>query len=102
MDIRSGQRTLRSQVQALLRNELPSGRFEPGERIKTRFRSANEIGVTRGTPREAIRAVEQEGILVEVPHRGTFLRSSPHVRPRNSKTCAQCSRPRRRFVSAGV
>jgi DNA-binding GntR family transcriptional regulator len=73
MEIKPGQRTLRGQVQVLLRNELLSGRFEPGERINE-VQIANELGVSRGTLREAIRAFEQEGILVTLPHRGTFLR----------------------------
>jgi DNA-binding GntR family transcriptional regulator len=74
MEIKPGQRTLRGQVQALLRNDLLSGRFEPGERINE-VQIANEIGVSRGTLREAMRAFEQEGILVTLPHRGTFLRA---------------------------
>jgi DNA-binding GntR family transcriptional regulator len=74
MEIKPGQRTLRGQVQAMVRDELLSGRFEPGERINE-VKIANEIGVSRGTLREALRAFEQEGILVTLPHRGTFLRA---------------------------
>lgn len=73
MKINPSQRTLRGQVQSILRTELLSGRFNPGERINE-VHIATEFGVSRGTLREAIRSFEQEGILVTLPHRGTFVR----------------------------
>lgn len=35
---------------------------------------ARDIGISRGTLREALRNLEQEGMLVSLPHRGTFVR----------------------------
>ena len=66
-------RTLRTQVLAALREELISGRLQPGERVNE-VSVSEELGVSRGTLREAIRNLEQEGLLESVPHRGTFVR----------------------------
>ena len=74
MEIKLSQRTLRGQAHEILRNELLAGRFAPGERINE-VQLANEIGISRGTLREAIRAFEQEGVLVTRPHQGTFVRT---------------------------
>ena len=66
-------RTLRTQVLAALRDELISGGLQPGQRVNE-VEVAEELGVSRGTLREAIRNLEQEGLLESVPHRGTFVR----------------------------
>ena len=71
--IEESRRTLRAQVLALFRKELLSGRFSPGDRVNE-VQVAAEIGISRGTLREAMRILEQEGLLVSVPHRGTFVR----------------------------
>jgi len=73
MRIDASRRTLRTQVHAILRNELLSGRFAPGERVNE-VQVAAEIGISRGTLREAMRNLEQEGLFVSIPHRGTFVR----------------------------
>jgi DNA-binding GntR family transcriptional regulator len=73
MKIDASRRTLRTQVHAILRNELLSGRFAPGERVNE-VQVAAEIGISRGTLREAMRNLEQEGLFVSIPHRGTFVR----------------------------
>jgi DNA-binding GntR family transcriptional regulator len=73
MKIEASRRTLRTQVHAILRNELLTGRFAPGERVNE-VQVAAEIGISRGTLREAMRNLEQEGLFVSIPHRGTFVR----------------------------
>jgi DNA-binding GntR family transcriptional regulator len=35
---------------------------------------ASRLGISRGPLREAIRNLEQEGLLIAAPHRGTFVR----------------------------
>jgi DNA-binding GntR family transcriptional regulator len=67
-------RTLRAQTHKILRDEVTAGRFEPGQRINE-VEIAQELGVSRGTLREALRNLEQEGLLVGVAHRGTFMRT---------------------------
>jgi DNA-binding GntR family transcriptional regulator len=66
-------RTLRAQALSILRDELISGRLRPGDRVNE-VQIATEMGISRGTLREAIRNLEQEGLLVSIPHRGTSVR----------------------------
>lgn len=68
-----GRRTLRAQTHQALRDELLAGGFEPGQRVNE-VQIAAEIGVSRGTLREAMRTLEQEGLFVSIPNRGTFVR----------------------------
>src|SRR5581483_3800257 len=65
--------TLRLHAHAMLRDEIVSGRLRPGDKINEVHISA-AMGVSRGTLREAIRVLEQEGLLRSVPHRGTYVR----------------------------
>ena len=63
---------LRDEVLATLRQALISGGFVAGERIRE-VELATKLGVSRGTLREALRHLEQEGLIVTNPHRGTFV-----------------------------
>ncbi len=63
---------LRDEVLATLRQALLGGTFAAGERI-LEVELAARLGVSRGTLREALRHLEQEGLVVTSPHRGTFV-----------------------------
>jgi DNA-binding GntR family transcriptional regulator len=63
---------LRDEVLATLRQALIGGSFAAGERIRE-VELAARLGVSRGTLREALRHLEQEGLVVTSPHRGTFV-----------------------------
>jgi DNA-binding GntR family transcriptional regulator len=69
-----GQRTLRGRAHEILRAQLLAGGLIPGQRVNE-VQVAAELGVSRGTLREAIRRLEQEGMFISIPHRGTFVRS---------------------------
>ncbi len=58
---------------AAIRNSVLSGRYEPGEQL-VEARLASELGVSRGPVREALRRLCEEGLLLDVLHRGTFVR----------------------------
>jgi DNA-binding GntR family transcriptional regulator len=73
MEISDRSRTLRTQALAILRDQILSGGIAPGERLNE-VQLAAEIGVSRGTLREAIRTLEQDGLLISVPHKGSHLR----------------------------
>src|SRR5688500_13308174 len=65
--------TLRAHAEAVLRETLVSGVLVPGERInEVEFAAA--LGMSRGIVREALRSLEQEGLLTAVPRRGVFVR----------------------------
>lgn len=63
---------LRDEVLTTLRQALIGGGFTAGERIRE-VELAARLGVSRGTLREALRHLEQEGLVVTSPHRGTSV-----------------------------
>ena len=67
-----GQATMRSEITEALRLRIIDGTFSPGIRISEDW-VAGEMGVSRGPVREAIRELENEGLLVVLPYRGTFV-----------------------------
>ena len=49
-----------------------SGRFEPGERLIESVLST-ELGTSRGPVREALRQLENEGLVMSFPYRGAVV-----------------------------
>jgi DNA-binding GntR family transcriptional regulator len=66
--------SLRHQVQDALRNEIVSGRFKPGERLVEQ-QLYTALDVSRTSLREALRQLEAEGLVEQVPHRGAYVAS---------------------------
>ena len=66
------QRALRSDVYDALRRALVQGALKPGQRINE-AELARQMQISRAPIREAIRQLEQEGLLESVPRRGTFV-----------------------------
>jgi DNA-binding GntR family transcriptional regulator len=56
----------------LLRTAIISGRFEPGTRLIESALSA-EFGTSRGPVREALRQLENEGLVMSFPYRGAVV-----------------------------
>jgi DNA-binding GntR family transcriptional regulator len=71
--------TLVDAVAVRLRNSILRGRFAPGERL-VEANLARELGISRGPVREALAALERDGIVVNVPRRGKFVLSFDAVR----------------------
>lgn len=63
---------LRLDVADAIRNAIASGVLKPGQRV-LEVELAEELGVSRLPIREAIRQLEHEGLLISLPHRGTFV-----------------------------
>jgi len=63
---------MRSGITEALRLRIIDGTLSPGIRISEDW-VASEMGVSRGPVREAIRELENEGLLVVLPYRGTFV-----------------------------
>ena len=63
---------LREVVSETLRQAIVEGVLQPGERLME-IQMAEELGVSRTPVREAIRKLEQEGFVVMVPRRGTYV-----------------------------
>jgi DNA-binding GntR family transcriptional regulator len=56
-----------------IRNAIVSGAFAPGEQL-VETRVAESMGVGRGTAREALRRLRDEGLVIGAPNRGVFVR----------------------------
>jgi GntR family transcriptional regulator of gluconate operon len=56
-----------------IRDSILHGRYPPGEQL-VEARLASELGVSRGPVREALGRLTEEGLLVDILHRGTFVR----------------------------
>jgi GntR family transcriptional regulator len=61
------------QLGGVLRDQILSGRFTVGDRIPTEAELSNEYGVSRITVRQALAALEEEGLIRREPGRGTFV-----------------------------
>jgi DNA-binding GntR family transcriptional regulator len=65
---------LGAEVTHALRQAILSGRYRPGDHI-TETVIAQQMGVSHGPVREALRELESEDLLVIEPHRGAFVKS---------------------------
>ena len=65
-------RVLRHEVLLGLRTGILTGDIAPGTRL-LEVPLANELGVSRGPIREALRQLEQEGLVEFFPHRGAVV-----------------------------
>ena len=63
---------LADDVAAHIRREILAGRFVPGARID-QDAIAEELGVSRLPVREALIALDQEGLVVTVPRKGSYV-----------------------------
>lgn len=64
--------TLREQVLNALRDAILTFRFKPGERLTERA-LCELTGVSRTSVREALRHLESEGLVENIPHRGPIV-----------------------------
>lgn len=65
--------TLREQVTQAIRMKLLTGQLKPGTRIVEQ-EMAEELGVSRGPVREALRQIEQEGLVEYASHVCCFVK----------------------------
>lgn len=63
---------LSNQVLEALQEMIANHRFQPGARLNVE-QLAKEFGVSRTPVWEAVRRLEQEGLLANVPNRGVFM-----------------------------
>jgi len=68
--------SLRLNVLSTLRSYILAGRLQPGDRLMEN-EIARQMGISRAPVREAIRQLEQEGLVESSPHRGTYVTSLP-------------------------
>jgi DNA-binding GntR family transcriptional regulator len=64
--------TLTTAVTGYIRKSIVDGHFAPGSRL-SEVALASELNTSRGTVREALRALADGGLIEVVPHRGVFV-----------------------------
>jgi DNA-binding GntR family transcriptional regulator len=70
--------TLGEKAYFAIRNAIVSGVLQPGERITERD-IAERLHVSTTPIREALRRLEQEGLVVRIPNRGVLVSDMPSV-----------------------
>jgi len=65
---------VRQEISDILREAIWTGVLRPGQRLIENW-LAGELDVSRPPLREAIRVLEQEGLIVSIPRRGSFVRT---------------------------
>jgi DNA-binding GntR family transcriptional regulator len=66
------QTSLRDQVVGAIRDAIIQGKFRPGEKVPE-LELTEQLGVSRTPIREAIRVLEQQGLLEVRPKNGTYV-----------------------------
>ena len=61
------------QLRELLREKIESGAWQPGYRLPTEYELTVEFGVSRGTVRQAMQLLENQGLVERSQGRGTFV-----------------------------
>ncbi len=61
-----------------VRKSIADGHFPPGTQL-VEARLADELGISRGPVREALKRLLQEGLVVHRPYQGTFVREMSAV-----------------------
>lgn len=64
------------QLYSRLIEGVATGRLKPGDMLPAESEIAEQIGVARSTVRQALAQMEQEGLLLRVRGKGTFIREN--------------------------
>jgi DNA-binding GntR family transcriptional regulator len=72
MKINLEQRNLSDDVAKIIRKMILNGTFKPGERLN-QAQLAEEMNISRGPIREALKLLENEGLIKHETNKGTFV-----------------------------
>lgn len=74
--------TKHAELAAALRNDIVSGKFKENERLPSESRLVERYGVSRPTVAQALRTLQDEGLVIRRAGSGTYVRSpSPDTNP---------------------
>ena len=65
--------TIREQVYKILRDDICQGVYEPGTRLQE-VELAENLNVSRSPVREALRQLSADGLLLEIPNKGVYVK----------------------------
>src|SRR6187431_2283190 len=80
---RSERKTLTEVAQQELRQAITGGTFRPGSQLPTEAELCEMLGVSRTVVREALRVLEEEGLVARRHGVGTFVRNHPILKNLN-------------------
>lgn len=66
-------KTIRGQVYQILRDDICNGKYIPGFWLQEQ-ELAEKLGVSRSPVREALRQLVADGLVIEVPNKGVFVK----------------------------
>jgi GntR family transcriptional regulator len=75
--LRRGTLPIYLQVAGVLRRNIETGKWRPGQNIQSLDRLAEEYGISRVTARQAITVLEEEGLIWRRQGKGTFVSKTP-------------------------
>lgn len=67
---------LYQQLVQILRDRIKDGTYPPGKRMPSRFELEQEFGLAQGTISKALDRLKDEGLIVGITGRGTFVREA--------------------------
>jgi len=76
LDIQKAQ-PIYKQIRGEIMRMLHEGKLSPGSKLPTEHKIAEQFGISRGTVRQALSKLTQEGIVERFPKRGTFISIEP-------------------------
>lgn len=65
------------QLAAILRERIAAGEYPPGGKLPTIIEITGETGLTAMTIRRSMKILADEGLIVIIPGRGTFVAKRP-------------------------
>ncbi len=74
IDLYSSESPAYRQLAQLLRARIESGELQPGQPLPSESMLWQEHGVARGTVRRAVEVLRDEGLVVTVHGRGSFVK----------------------------
>ena len=81
--VRTSPVPLHRQIRDILRASVRSGSLRPGD-VTSELELAAEFGVSRITIRQALARLAQEGVVVRVPGKGTFVADQKKLEPQSA------------------
>lgn len=61
------------QLAAIIRDQIESGELQPGDRVPSETTLQQTYGLARGTVRRAVALLREEGAVITVPMRGSYI-----------------------------
>ncbi|WP_017727378.1 GntR family transcriptional regulator [Halalkalibacterium ligniniphilum] len=75
--IKADQRPLYLQVIDKIKQDIETNIYKEGQKLPSEFELSKQLGISRATLREALRLLEEEGVVIRRHGVGTFVHSKP-------------------------